>query len=137
MSAYAPLTFRGHLGTRGALPAGEVIALVALGLTIAARNGLLPGVGVGHEKLGSVASFLDYDWIAAERSFRRALQCNPENLQIRSVLAYDLPGPLARTQETQVEVKTILRLSVNNGPSQPVFPFRAHRLASAFNECLG
>jgi tetratricopeptide (TPR) repeat protein len=78
---------------------------------------LAPDLDVGHEKLGWVASALDYDWLAAERSFRRAIQCNPDNLQVRESLVYGLLVPLARTQEAQSEVQTVFRLAVLNGAS--------------------
>lgn len=94
---------------REAYPRVRELALEALRLA--------PDLDVGHEKLGSVASALDYDWIAAESSFRRAIECNPDNVQIRENIVYGLLGPLARTQEAHSEVQAVLASAVLNGAS--------------------
>ena len=99
-----------HAGStfgRDAFPRVRELALEALRLA--------PDLEVGHEKLGIVASAFDYDWIAAERAFRRALTLNPDNIQVHETFIYHVLMPQGRFPEVWTEIQGLGRLAVLDG----------------------
>jgi TolB-like protein/DNA-binding SARP family transcriptional activator/Tfp pilus assembly protein PilF len=67
--AYAVLAFYDHLPPREAYPRAKAAALRAIALD--------PQLAQAHASLGYVALYYDWDWPAAERSLKRAVELNP------------------------------------------------------------
>lgn len=60
-----------------------------------------------HAVLGQIAAMRDYDWMAAERSFRRALELNPV-AYVRTAYAMWRLLPQGRTAEAVIECDRVL-----------------------------
>ncbi len=57
------------------------------------------GLAEAHTTLAAVTSLLDFDWVAAERGYRRALELNPNYALAHSWYASRLLTPLGRHEE--------------------------------------
>ncbi|MCZ2149008.1 MAG: tetratricopeptide repeat protein [Bryobacterales bacterium] len=76
-----------------------------------------------HVALGSALTNLDWDWHAAEREFRRALQLNPSHAEAHEEFAWYL-SVMGRSQEAVAEADMALQLD-------PFSPLRRAHLGMA------
>ena len=79
------------------MPEAKEVALKALGLD--------ETVAEAHELLAWVRHWYDWDWVGAEREYRRALELNPGDTQARTAYA-SLLGQVGRTDEGVTEALT-------------------------------
>jgi serine/threonine-protein kinase len=75
-----------------------------------------PDSGEAHALMGILAGAQDFDWPAAERHFRRALELNPAAADIHLKYAAYLLEPLGRLDEAHAELENALDLD----PLSPV-----------------
>lgn len=61
-------------------------------------------IGEAHGALAEILHFFEWDWVGAEREYRRALELNPGDTRARSRYA-ELLGQLARTDESIAEAR--------------------------------
>ena len=83
-----------------------------------------PRSAEGHEALGRAQFLFDWDFAAAERSFTRALELNPDYMPAHQAMAW-LKSALARHDEAATSAKMALRLD-------PVNTARYTELAGVF-----
>jgi len=99
------------LGDAGFLPPGEAqpkarsAALKALELDDALAE--------AHVTLANISTSPDWDWPAAEKEFRRAIELNPSHANAHLMYA-DFLITLRRTEEWQVEIRRTLELDPLN-----------------------
>jgi TolB-like protein/Tfp pilus assembly protein PilF len=99
MSLVVPFT---QVAPREAMPKAKETALRALALD----NTL----GEAHAALAYVTFFYDWDWPAAEREFKRAIELNPNDLDAHHWYSHFLM-PQGRVEESLSESKRALELS--------------------------
>jgi tetratricopeptide (TPR) repeat protein len=99
MSLVVPFT---QVAPREAMPKAKETALRALALD----NTL----GEAHAALAYVTFFYDWDWPAAEREFKRAIELNPNDLDAHHWYSHFLM-PQGRVEESLTESKRALELS--------------------------
>jgi serine/threonine-protein kinase len=87
----------GFAGPLQALPLGRQAALRALEL-----DPLLPEA---HAIAGQICAELDYDWVASEQHYRRAIASNPAAAAVRFSYAYWCLRPLGRITEALSEIE--------------------------------
>ena len=73
-----------------------------------------------HATLGIIQALFDWDWAAAERELRRAIELNPSSPAPRSLYAFHFLRPVGRNDEAIQEISTALTLD----PLSPLF--RSH-----------
>jgi tetratricopeptide (TPR) repeat protein len=62
-----------------------------------------------HVALAIEAPWYEWDWAAAEREFKRAIELNPDNSDARGYYSWFLP-PMGRNDETVAEAERALRI---------------------------
>jgi serine/threonine-protein kinase len=89
-------------GSLQALPLGRQAALRALEL-----DPLLPEA---HALIGQICAALDYDWVASEQHYLRAIASNPAAAAVRFSYAYWCLRPTGRITEALSELERALEL---------------------------
>jgi TolB-like protein/Tfp pilus assembly protein PilF len=56
-------------------------------------------LALGHVALGAVTALYDWDWKSAERELQRAIELNPESIEIHQWFAYYVLAPQRRFEE--------------------------------------
>src|ERR1700737_3607447 len=92
----------GVVTPREAMPKAKEAALRALAIDNA--------LGEAHTSLAYIAFFYDWDWAAAERGFKRALELNPNNADTHHWYSHFLMGQ-GRIEESLIQSKRALELS--------------------------
>jgi serine/threonine protein kinase/Tfp pilus assembly protein PilF len=102
----------GYLNPREAMPKGKSAALEALALD--------DSLAEAHSAHAQCLGFCDFDWTAAEREFRRALELNPASVDARNFyFSFFLPA-IGRVDEAVSEGQRVLELD----PLSPQFNAR-------------
>ncbi len=99
---------RAHIGLlppREGWPKGRTAALKALELDDTSVE--------AHELLAIVLTWYDWDWVAGEREFRRAIELNPNYARVRSFYGYFLAA-MGRPQEARTQMDRALELDPYN-----------------------
>ncbi|MEK7403583.1 MAG: hypothetical protein AAB225_00605, partial [Acidobacteriota bacterium] len=121
--ALDPAFGRAHLGLAESWWEGAVLGLdrpreaVAIG-----RQSVLKALeiddtlGEAHAMLGVYLGVHDFDWVAAERAFRRGLELSPASPQVRTRYAAWLLEPNLRLEEARTELESALEFD----PLSPV-----------------
>jgi len=107
------------LPVREALPKAKAAALKALELDDALAD--------AHEALAEINFFYEWDWVAAEREYKRAIELNPNAGELRAYYS-DLLNVMRRPQEAQAQIKRALELDPLNPTIQ--FWFGLHLMFS-------
>jgi TolB-like protein/Tfp pilus assembly protein PilF/class 3 adenylate cyclase len=92
----------GVVTPREAMPKAKEAAQRALAIDNA--------LGEAHASLAYIAFFYDWDWAAAERGFKRALELNPNNADTHHWYSHFLMGQ-GRIEESLIQSKRALELS--------------------------
>jgi adenylate cyclase len=92
----------GAIAPREVMPKAKEAALRALAIDNA--------LGEAHTSLAYIAFFYDWDWPAAERGFKRALELNPNNADTHHWYSHFLMGQ-GRIEESLTQSKRALELS--------------------------
>jgi adenylate cyclase len=92
----------GVVTPREAMPKAKEAAQRALAIDNA--------LGEAHASLAYIAFFYDWDWAAAERGFKRALELNPNNADTHHWYSHFLMGQ-RRIEESLIQSKRALELS--------------------------
>jgi len=92
----------GAVTPREAMPKAKEAAQRALAIDNA--------LGEAHASLAYIAFFYDWDWAAAERGFKRALELNPNNADTHHWYSHFLMGQ-GRIEESLIQSKRALELS--------------------------
>jgi adenylate cyclase len=101
--SYSCLVFPlGAVAPREVVPKAKEAALRALAID----NGL----GEAHASLAYITFFYDWDWPAAEKEFKRALELNPNNADTHHWYSHFLMGQ-GRIEESLTQSKRALELS--------------------------
>ena len=101
--SYSSLVFPlGAVAPREAMPKAKEAALRALAIDNA--------LGEAHASLAYITFFYDWDWAAAEREFKRALELNPNNSDTHHWYSHFLMGQ-GRIEESLTQSKRALELS--------------------------
>jgi len=101
--SYSSLVFPlGAVAPREVMPKAKEAALRALAID----NGL----GEAHASLAYITFFYDWDWAAAEKEFKRALELNPNNADTHHWYSHFLMGQ-GRIEESLTQSKRALELS--------------------------
>jgi TolB-like protein/Tfp pilus assembly protein PilF len=106
--SYAWLGFFGALPPNEAMPKARQFAEQALALDDSSAE--------AHTSLGYVKSLYEFDWPAAEREFKRAIQLNPNSSGAHFAYGITYLCPVGRTKECVAEAK----LSRDLDPLSPV-----------------
>ena len=106
--SYAWLGFFGALPPNEAMPKARQFAQQALALDDSSAE--------AHTSLGYVKSLYEFDWSAAEREFKRAIQLNPNSSGAHFAYGITYLCPVGRTKECVAEAK----LSKDLDPLSPV-----------------
>ncbi|MBK7930247.1 MAG: tetratricopeptide repeat protein [Bryobacterales bacterium] len=106
--AYSLLADYGFEPTAAAMERGRPAALRALELD--------PSLAEAHTSLGFIQSFCDWDWSAAERSYRTAIGLNPGYATVRLWYGLDLLALQGRFAEARLELEFAERLD----PLEPI-----------------
>jgi adenylate cyclase len=100
---YSSLTFPlGAAAPREAMPKAKEAALHALAIDNA--------LGEGHASLAYLTFFYDWDWPAAEKEFKRAIELNPNNADAHHWYSHYLMGQ-GRIEESLTQSTRALELS--------------------------
>ena len=102
-------TYLGFVNPRESLPKAKSAALNAIRLD--------DTIAEAHGALGLVLGTCEFDWSAAEREFRRALDLNPASALVRGNYAFYFLRALGRLEEALTEMRRALDLS----PLDPLF----------------
>lgn len=101
--SYSSLVFPlGAVAPREVMPKAKEAAQRALAIDNA--------LGEAHASLAYIAFFYDWDWAAAERGFKRALELNPNNADTHHWYSHFLMGQ-GRIEESLTQSKRALELS--------------------------
>ena len=101
--SYSSLVFPlGAVAPREVMPKAKEAALRALAIDNA--------LGEAHASLAYITFFYDWDWAAAEREFKRALELNPNNADTHHWYSHFLMGQ-GRVEESLTQSKRALELS--------------------------
>jgi adenylate cyclase len=92
----------GVVTPREAMPKAKEAAQRALAIDNA--------LGEAHTSLAYIAFFYDWDWAAAERGFKRAIELNPNNADTHHWYSHFLMGQ-GRIEESLIQSKRALELS--------------------------
>lgn len=87
-----------------------------------------PNLADAHAAIGSIQTFVDWDWTAADTSFRRALALEPGNVSALRGAAF-----LAQISGRLDDALWLARRAVERDPMNP----RSHRLAGGIATCAG
>lgn len=122
-NAYCPLGLWDVMLPRDAFPKAEAAAVKALEID--------DTLGEAHAALGTVKFLYDWDWPAAEREIKRAIELNPNDEAAHVVYAYYLHSR-GRADEGLVEMKRAyelnpLELRINLGLGHMLAFAHAHR----------
>ena len=98
---YALLTAYTNTSARDSMPKAKEAALKALSLD--------DKLAEAHASLGQVAANYDYDFVTAEREYRRAIELNPNYATAHQWLA-ELLSSLKRTDEALAQIQHALEL---------------------------
>ncbi len=99
--AYTLLTVYSSEPARELMPKAKDAALKAIALD--------DKLAEGHASLGQILSYYDYDFVAADKEYRRAIELNPNYAPAHQWLAEQL-SPLKQYDEALVEIKRALDL---------------------------
>ncbi len=88
-----------------------------------------------HTTLAFVRAHYQYDWAAAEREFRRALELNPSDAQTHFFYSNSYLSPFARHVEAIAEMRTAVELDPLSVPIQ-AFMGRSYLWARRYDEAL-
>jgi serine/threonine-protein kinase len=99
----------GLMDPKEALPEGKSAAMEAL-----SRDDTLAEV---HSTLGVLLGTGDFDWVGAEREFRRALELNPVSPMARSYYGFFCLRPMGRLEDASSQ----LRQAVELDPLSPLY----------------
>jgi serine/threonine-protein kinase len=99
--AYNRLSGFNAIAPRDGFPIARASALKALQLD--------DGLSEAHSSLASVEFFHDWDWPAAEREFKRAIETNPSNSDAHQMYSYYLSS-MGRAEEALAEMNRALEL---------------------------
>jgi serine/threonine-protein kinase len=122
-NAYYALGFFDVMLPREAWPKAEDAAVKALEID--------DTLGEAHAALGSVKYLYDWDWTAAERELKRAIELNPNDEVTHTVYAYYLHS-MGRADEGLAEMKRAyeldpLSIRINSGLADMLAFAHAHR----------
>jgi len=122
-NAYYALGFFGVMLPREAWPKSEAAAVKALEID--------DTLGEAHAALGIVKYLYDWDWAAAERELKRAIELNPDDAVAHAVYAYYLHS-MGRADEGLAEMKRAyeldpLSIRINSGLGDILAFAHAHR----------
>jgi len=122
-NAYNALGFFDVMLPREAWPKAEDAAVKALEID--------DTLGEAHAALGSVKYLYDWDWAAAERELKRAIELNPNDEVAHTVYAYYLHS-MGRADEGLAEMKRAYELNplsirINSGLGDMLAFAHAHR----------
>jgi eukaryotic-like serine/threonine-protein kinase len=122
-NAHSALGFFDVMLPREALPKAEEAALKALEID--------DTLGEAHAALGGVKYLYDWDWAAAERELKRAIELNPNDEVAHTVYAYYLHS-MNRADEGLAEMKRAyeldpLSIRINSGLGDMLAFAHAHR----------
>jgi TolB-like protein/Tfp pilus assembly protein PilF len=109
---------RGHIGLvppREAFPKTKAAALKAIELD--------DTLGEAHDILANVRFYLEWDWPAAEREYRRAIELNPNYAEVRRTYSLFLAST-GRREEALAEMERCLELDPHNSLFQFNFGLR-------------
>jgi TolB-like protein/DNA-binding winged helix-turn-helix (wHTH) protein len=91
-------------------------------MMINARNAAIKAIQIddsvatAHTTLGFIYSHFEFDWPAAEREFRRAIELNASDAYAHFFYSNSLLSPLGRHDEAIAEMKTAIRLDPLSAP---------------------
>jgi tetratricopeptide (TPR) repeat protein len=122
-NAYSALGFFDVMLPREAWPKAKGAAVKALEID--------DTLGEAHAALGSVKYLYDWDWAAAERELKRAIELNPNDEVAHTVYAYYLHS-MGRADEGLAEMKRAYELNplsirINSGLADMLAFAHAHR----------
>ena len=122
-NAYYPLGLFDVMLPREAFPKAEAAAMKALEID--------DTLGEAHAALGTVKFLYDWDWVAAEREIKRAIELNPNDEAAHTLYAYYLHSR-GRADEGLAEMKRAyelnpLELRINLGLGHMLAFAHAHR----------
>jgi adenylate cyclase len=100
--SYQWLGVNGQLPTKEAFPKAEAAVRKALEL-----DNTIPEP---HLRLGFIRTFYDWDWSAAERGYKRALELNPNSAYAHNMYGIIYLTPMGRHEEGITELKRALEL---------------------------
>ena len=81
-------------------------AMAAAGRALALDETL----GAAHSSLASVLSAYEWNWVEAEREFKRAIELNPENAMAHMGYGTNFLSPMGRVDEAITEIRRSLEL---------------------------
>ncbi|HYN23973.1 MAG TPA: protein kinase [Pyrinomonadaceae bacterium] len=100
--AYAIMPSYAYLSPKEAIPQAKAAAQRALEID--------PTLAEAHAALAFSLSVYDWNWMEAEREFKRALELNSNVAEIHFRYGLDYLGPMGRTDEMITEIKRALEL---------------------------
>jgi serine/threonine-protein kinase len=98
---YALIAAYTNTPAREVMPKAKEAALKALALD--------DNLAEAHASLGQITSYYDYDFVTAEREYRRAIELNPNYAPAHQWLAEQL-SPMKRNDEALAEIRRALEL---------------------------
>jgi TolB-like protein/DNA-binding winged helix-turn-helix (wHTH) protein len=123
----------------------SLATVVGLGIPtemmINARNAALKAIQIddsvatAHTTLGFIHAHFDFDWPAAEREFRRAIELNASDAYAHLFYSNSLLSPLGRHDEAIAEMKTAIRLDPLSAPVDS-FLGRTYLWARRYSDAL-
>jgi tetratricopeptide (TPR) repeat protein len=73
-------------------------------------------VAAAHTTLGFIYAHLDFDWLAAEREFRRGIELNPSVANAHLFYSNSLLSPMGRHEDAIAEMQIAVRLDPLSAP---------------------
>ncbi|MDA2937557.1 protein kinase, partial [Acidobacteria bacterium AH-259-A15] len=98
---YGQRTYWGFVSPREVIPKIRAAALRAVQLD--------DTLGEAHDVLGRVKMFVEWDWLGAQKEFRRAIELNPNDAEARMVYSLWL-ATMGHSDEALAEIKRALEL---------------------------
>jgi TolB-like protein/DNA-binding winged helix-turn-helix (wHTH) protein len=92
-------------------------------------------LGEAHTALAFAKAHFDYDWVAAEREFRRGIELDPNSADAHLFYSNSYLSPLSRHDEAIAEMKKALELDPLSMPVQSFFG-RTYVWARRYNDAL-
>jgi tetratricopeptide (TPR) repeat protein len=133
-AAYAALARAYSLASvPGALPVQESMPKA---LEAAMRAILLDdALGEGHTMLGFIKAHYEFDWLGAEREYRRGLELSPNDPNSHMFYSNSYLSPLGRHEEAIAEMKKAIAIDPFSAPVQS-FLGRTYLWARRYEEAL-
>ena len=110
-----------------AFPKAEAAAQRALSIN--------EGLGQAHTALAFAKAHFDYDWVTAEREFRRGIELDPNSADAHLFYSNSYLSPLGRHEEAIAEMKRALELDPLSEPVQS-FLGRTYVWARRYDDAL-